>query len=83
MYMLWRSNNLLHPERIYDILLLLGYLSDLVPPDPIPNSEVKRVSVDDTITQSVEGTIDRSQAFFLAKIGLSDILQYADKRVSS
>ena len=38
-----------------------GYPSDLVPPFPIPNKEVKRVSADDTHSKAELGKVGRSQ----------------------
>ena len=41
-------------EKIYTMQLkqhCLGDLSDVVPPDPIPNSEVKRISADNSDTR--------------------------------
>lgn len=63
------------PRVIYNSTCL-GYLSDLEPPFPIPNKEVKRVSADDTRRKSRLGKLGRSQGIFFAILSILDFILY-------
>ena len=59
-----------------------GYLSDLAPPFPIPNKEVKRVSADDTHSKAELGKVGRSRGIFLKQFLLGKYYIIGNSEIS-
>jgi len=52
------------PKAILVIIPLLGLWSDMEPPVPIPNTEVKRISADDSLPATERENRSRPGIFF-------------------